>query len=157
MILDVIPAVPIADHQPGDRWQRVGMKMRQYRNEVLIATHDLVSVTQIVEPQYDGTGPITSFLVEQNMPGIISTLTDVVRAGEVIRFKFAGGTEREFADLPSALAAVEHLDTDETVTQNVLILKTIRNSPDGANLENILGASCSADFNANNPLVLTVE
>lgn len=91
------------------------------------------------------------------MPGIVSTLTDVVRSGEIIRFKFAGGTEREFADLPTALAAVEYLDTTEETTQDVLILKTLRNSPDGANLENILGAQCSADFNANSPLVLTVE
>ena len=148
------PAGPFMPPLPSDVFTAVGNSMEQRRGGVLVATYNFGQMprTVLAGVTFINGSSEFAFYREERMPGIISTLVDVVRSGEIIRFRFAGGTEREFADLPTALGAVEYLDVDETTTQDVLILKTLRNSPDGANLENMVGGSCSSDFNADDPL-----
>lgn len=95
------------------------------------------------------------FYQEQVMPGVIETLTSVnIDPSGTIRFGF-DGTELEFTNLAAALESVEGIDTTPSLARQMLVLKTLRNSPDGTNLENMLGGSCSIDFQASTPVVVT--
>lgn len=90
------------------------------------------------------------------MPGQVVTMVDASRgANGVVRFNFSNGTQREFADDAAALEDTKYIDTEPKVLEDALILKTYRNSPDGANLENMVGGSVSSDFTASIPIVLT--
>jgi len=144
---------------PGDVFVEIAGGFEQRRGASLVATFLKKNMTRTAPggPLFIDSSSPFAFYVEEHMPGIVSTLVNVTRSGDAATFHFAGGVSREFSSLAEALGEVEYLDASQVTSQDALILKTIRNSPDGANLENIIGASFSADFNANVPFVLTVE
>lgn len=94
------------------------------------------------------------FFQEIKMPGVIETLNSVQRDGDVLYFNF-DGAQLEFPSIADALNVVGLLDTEAATARHMLILKTLRNSPDGANLETMVGGSCSLDFQAATPVVIT--
>ena len=138
-------------------------KLGHYRNGTKINERTLtLPGPEVSLSPADGT-PVTAgdtltsiyFFKEQKMPGVIETLTKVTKNSTtgVVKFKF-DDVELEFADEAAALAEVSYLDTDPEVVRHMLILKTLRNSPDFTNLENMVGASCSLDLQANVPCAL---
>jgi hypothetical protein len=144
---------------PGDTFAEVTGGWQQKRGAATVATFLRKDMTRTVLTAafFINSAVPFAFYREEHMPGTLVTMTDVARSGEIVRFKFANGTEREFPTLEAAKSAVEYLDSEDTTGEDALILKAIRNSPDGANLETMIGASFSADFNANVPFVLTQE
>lgn len=150
--------------QIGDVLLPVPGKIEHWRNGIKIGERllSLPGPVVAINPE-DGT-PVTAtdtlthlfFFVEKKMPGIIETLTQVTKnqTTGAVHFGF-DDIDREFADEATALAAVEYLDTEGQTAQDILILKTLRKSPDFTNLENMVGGSCSLDMQAIVPVVLT--
>lgn len=149
---------PFDDLQPGDTLEiAANNTIRQKRNGVTIAESQysqpgaLVGVSPIVSP---GTLETFYFFQEYKMPGLIETLVGVQRDGDSLFFNF-DGAQLEFPSIAEALNVVGLLDTDPTTARHMLILKSIRNSPDGTNMETMVGASCSLDFQSATPVVIT--
>lgn len=137
-------------------------------NVVSFIRAGIVVATRIISAESEPV-PIASQSVEsinhvmffrsKPVPGIQATIINAVRNPTTgsIRFDFASGNQREFTGgLEEAINAVSYLDTDVATAEDMLILKTLRRSPDGANLENCIGAQCSCDFNANDEMILTI-
>lgn len=148
---------PPFDHQAGDRYERAGKTVRQVRGGLTVATRAVTEVVPLAAQWHVGGSSVNEFFEEFHMPGVVQTLVDVIKSNAtgVIRFKFADGTEREFPDFEALSAQAAYLDTEGETAQDMLILKTVRNSPDGANLENMVGGSVAIDFSANTPVSLT--
>lgn len=144
--------------QPGDVTRIEGDKLRVYRDELLIDERDLIGGNVLTEPPWDVERVferVYVFVEGPKMPGTIATQTDVIvnQSTGTIRFKFADGSEREFESFAAAVTAVEKYDTSPEVVQDLTILRSLRNSPDGANLETMIGILCASDFTASQPVV----
>ena len=89
------------------------------------------------------------------MPGVMATLTDVNvnQTTGSITFVFADGG-LQFSSIEQILEQLT-FDTDPDFPKKLLILKAIRNSPDGANLSTMVGGTATADFNAATPIIIT--
>lgn len=143
----------------GDQAVVSGSTVTFIRNGAVVGTRTISAASVVVS----GSDSIQSidkvmFFRSVKMPGIQATLTGAVRNNQTgtVRFRFADGSEREFSNFASIASEVEYLDSEVSTAQDALILKTIRRSPDGANLENCVGAQCSIDMNANEELILTI-
>lgn len=152
--------------QVGDEVLQVGSQLTVIRAGVVVATRTLSGIGSVVDGPVQAEQEVSSVLYFRSYPvaGVIVTLIDVIKNNTTgtIRFKFANGSDREFPDFTSILSdassiSIEGIDSTPALAENMLILKTIRNSPDGANLENMIGASVAIDFNANVPVVMTVD
>ena len=99
------------------------------------------------------------FFWRPRMSGQIATLGNVYKntSTGALRFDFGSGTQLEFADYEAAMQATDYIDSTPQLAQDMLIRKTLVNSPDQTNLETCIGAQCSVDAKANVPLVLTIE
>lgn len=73
-----------------------------------------------------------------------------------VTISFSNGVNREYSDIESAKSAVQYLDTQSAVAEDSLILKMFRRSPDGTNLENMVGGAVAINFDADVPFVLTL-
>lgn len=72
-----------------------------------------------------------------------------------VTWNFSNGVSREYGSVEDAKSAVQSLDTQSQLAEDALILKTFRRSPDGTNLENMVGAAVSLNFDADVPFVMT--
>lgn len=98
------------------------------------------------------------FIVQEGpkMPGVIAVNTGVsIGVDGAITFQFSDGESKEFADLTQLYNECKPIDTEVETAKKMICLKAYRNSPDGANLSTMVGASCAIDFNADIPVVLT--
>jgi hypothetical protein len=154
-----LPISPPFVMLPGDTIKLNGSVIEQRRGTVIVATRTYTHPGPSYEP---GTTPAKRtisevyFFEETNMPGKTAVLVDASRnnaTGE-IAFEFSDGSQLTYGSLQNALTAVEYLDSSIDVCHHALILKTIRNSPDGANLENMVGAQFVVDFNADRPCTM---
>ena len=91
--------------------------------------------------------------------GVVATLTDVLKntSTGVLRFRFSNGNEREFTGGAQALSLTDYLDTSPGLAEDILIRKTLVNSPDETNVTTMVGGKCSIDMNANAPVTVTVD
>lgn len=145
--------------QPGDLVQQVGNQLIITRNGQVIATRELSGDSVSVPTAIEAHQVIDKAIFFRSYPvaGIQSTITGAVRnPNGSVMFSFASGSQREFTSVEQALTQVQYLDAEAATAEDMLILKTLRRSPDGANLENCVGAQVSVDFNANEELVLTI-
>lgn len=145
--------------QSGDLVQQVGNQLIVIRGGQVIATRELSGESVSVPTTIEAHQVIDKAIFFRSYPvaGIQATITAATRNpnGSVL-FSFASGSQREFTSIEQALTQVQYLDADASTAEDMLILKTLRRSPDGANLENCIGAQVSADFNANEEIVLTI-
>lgn len=147
--------------QPGDTAIVTGNVVSFLRNGIVVATRVISAESEPVALESQSSESINHVMFFRSKPvaGIQATITNAVRnpSTGAIRFDFASGNQREFTGgLDEAISAVSYLDTDVATAEDMLILKTLRRSPDGANLENCIGAQCSCDFNANDEMILTI-
>jgi len=144
---------------PGDEVRQVGNQLIVLRGGQVIATRDLTAESTSVSVAVDVEQVVTKAIFFRSYPmaGIQATITGAVRnPNGSVMFSFASGSQREFTSVEQALQQVQYLDAEPATAEDMLILKTLRRSPDGANLENCIGAQVSADFNANEEIVLTI-
>lgn len=139
----------------------VGNVLQIWRDGVLIEIRTLTP-GPIVEPSPVAIARTISELFifkETKMPGQNVALTRVQlnQSTGAVTFSFSNGNNREYGSVEDAMNASEiaGLDTSGALAENALILKTFRNSPDGTNLENMVGGSVAVNFNADVPFVLT--
>lgn len=144
---------------PGDVAQIEGDKIRVYHNGNVIAERNLANGKTLTETPWATERVFKSvYVVEEGpkMPGVIATMTDVVvnEGTGAIRFDFSDGTQREFSNRADALDSVQYLDTDVATVQDAAILKSLRNSPDGANLANFVGGTVAFDYSSVQPMLI---
>jgi hypothetical protein len=145
--------------QPGDLVQQIGNQLVVSRGGHVVATRDLSGESVSVASEIDAHQVIDKAIFFRSYPvaGIQATITGAIRnPNGSVMFSFASGSQREFTSVEQALTQVQYLDAEAATAEDMLILKTLRRSPDGANLENCVGAQVSADFNANEEIVLTI-
>jgi len=145
--------------QVGDVVLSDDLTLSVIRGGVVVETRTIGATSAPVDPAVDVAQTVSSLLFFRSfpVPGIIQTCTDVIvnQSTGVVRVKFANGDEREFATFTDMAAAVAYVDSDPELAQDMLIRKLVANSPDGANMENMVGGSISLDFFAATPVVLT--
>lgn len=146
---------------PGDTASISGNQMIVTRNGQVVAVRILTGEAVIVPLGADYQEVIDRVMYFWRAPvaGIVATLTNVVKnlTTGAIRFDFSNGSQREFANGAAAIAETDYLDTSPTIAEDVLIRKTLVNSPDETNLHTVVGGKCSIDMNANNPVTLTID
>jgi len=144
------------ERQPGDVYDFAGGVLKQYRAGNLIAERTLGAGLPFIPGPETGTGLLETvyFFQETKMPGIAETLTDVVQSqpSGIITAKFSGGENIEYPTFADLKTAVEALDTDGDVARKLLLLKLVRSSPDGSNLDALNGSTCTIDGNAATPV-----
>ncbi len=109
MIYKCVPTVPIASHPASDVFTRHGMTMWQYRAGVLIATHTLTSVEKLAASQFIGTGPITSFFVEEGLMSVATLDSVQIPASGPITVNYSDGTSIDYSDRTAIGTAVNEL------------------------------------------------
>ena len=156
-IRKTVVATPFPPDVPGDEFRRAGNVIEMVRAGVVIASRPVVLSTQLVAAERVGPAGIIAFFEEYAMPGQIVTLVAVTKNNTTgsVTFRYSNGDSLEFASWNDAKSAVAYLDTQPLVCEHALVAKTAANSPDGTNIENMVGASMSADFSADVPFVLT--
>lgn len=155
-----VPLTPAAYVPAGTRIIVEGNVLKLVHGQTVIAQQTIVLPGADVS---DGSIPtarqLTSvFIVKEGpkMPGIVAVNTGVaIGVDGSITFSFSDGQSKEFADLAQLAFELSSIDTDVDMAKKMLCLKAYRNSPDGANMTTMVGASCSIDFNADVPVVLT--
>jgi hypothetical protein len=146
---------------PGDVRQIVGNQLLIIRDNTVIATYDLSQSSEPVSLEVFSPELISKLIYfkEKRMSGQIATLTKVTKniTTGALRFDFANGNQIEAADYDQAMAATDYIDSTVQLAQDILIRKTLINSPDQTNLETCIGAQCAIDMAANVPIVLTID
>lgn len=90
------------------------------------------------------------------MPGINVALTGVtVSVAGAVTAKFSDGENIQYADWDALKSTVEHIDTIGQTCRDILLAKTVRRSPDGANKTNMVGGVCAINCEADVPVVVT--
>lgn len=145
----------------GDSCIAVGSVLQVWRDGVLIETRTLTPGPIVSPNPVSSNRTITElfYFKETKMPGQNVALTRVQlnQSTGAVTFSFSNGNNREYGSVEDAMNASEiaGLDSTGALAENALILKTFRNSPDGTNLENMVGGSVAVNFNADVPFVMT--
>lgn len=139
----------------------VGNQVIVSRAGNVVAVRLIVGETETVPPAASQEEILTRVLYFWRPPvaGVVATLTDVLKntSTGVLRFRFSNGNEREFTGGAQAILSTDYLDTSPGLAEDILIRKTLVNSPDETNLTTMVGGKCSIDMNANAPVTVTVD
>jgi hypothetical protein len=147
--------------QAGDVIQQVGSQLIVTRDGQVIATRELtgesVSFTSVVSDSQ----VISSAVFFRSLPvsGVLATLLAPHKnnATGIITFPFSDGDSIELASIEEGMNVTNYLDTNNVIAKHVLIRKTLLNSPDGTDLHTMVGATCSMDCNANQPMSVRID
>ena len=147
--------------QSGDSIRQIGNQLIVTRDGQVIATRELsgesVSVTSII----DDSQVISSAIFFRSLPvsGVLATLLAPHKnnATGIITFPFSDGDSIELASIEEGMTVTNYLDTNNVIAKHVLIRKTLLNSPDGTDLHTMVGATCSMDCNANQPMSVRID
>lgn len=143
--------------QIGDEVIRDGNTITVLRNGTVVAvrTFGPASVAPVVAQQNE---LISSVLFFRSNPvsGQSVVLTGVTESQSgVVTFKFSNGSSREFTEGWSQVGSLlGAMDTDPTLAEDILMLKSFRNSPDGTNKLSMLDVNCAVNFDAGTPIAL---
>lgn len=133
-------------------------------NQLVITRDGAVVATRFIESQ-ESPVPLGAEQVETinhilyfwrpPVQGIIVTLADVTKntANGEISFTFQN-TTRSFSNVAQIRDATDYIDTQDKLAQDILIRKTIINSPDETNLTTMVGKKCAIDIQANVPFTV---
>lgn len=146
--------------QAGDKVIVVGDQVVIVRDGSVIATRHLVGESEPIDNTATEQTLITHTVFWRSVPvpGQLQTMLSAVRnpSTNSIYFRFADGEELEFDSVESALSEVQYLDTEPLIARHALVLKALRNSPDGSNLHTMNGMKCAIDFNALTPFSIDI-
>lgn len=109
------------------------------------------------QPFFFGSAPFNNIFWVKKMPGITNAITAVHRntSTGVVTVAFSSGNSRELQDWNDASQIADGIDSSETLSENILIARSYRMSPDGSNLTTQVGAQCSVNLLADQPIVYT--
>jgi hypothetical protein len=141
----------------GDTWQKDGHYLNQMRGSVVVQTWNLRAMTsqRLTLPATTGE-TISKFYLEQGMPGQTLSITQVRRhEDDSVTFSFSNGDNMTLPSWEIAAESADIVDSDPMFLQRILIGKSYRNDPSGANMVNQVGAQVSANLSANEPIVYT--
>jgi hypothetical protein len=143
---------------PGDVVRVIGNQIVITRGNVVVGTRQLIGESEPVAGLNEAETVYRAiFWRAKPVPGINQVLTEVRKSATtgIITIFFSNGESREYADFETMRAAVEYLDTNNETAQDALVLRLVRRSPEGTDLENQVGSSCSINFDAAVPIVIT--
>lgn len=91
------------------------------------------------------------------MAGQNVTLTRVAHntTTGVVNLFFSNGSIREYSSWTEMVASVGAVDEVSDTAESILLLKAARSSPDGTNMEAMVGAQVSVNGHASQPVVFT--
>lgn len=98
-------------------------------------------------------GSVHSVVYYQETRPMTKTVTNVSVGGTgLVTFKFSDGQSRDVPTHADGVALADTLDVDGNLTENLLIAKAYRHSPDGTDLQAIVGSTATIDTAAANPV-----
>lgn len=157
MIVTYTPAT--IDLHPGDTFVEVAGGWQQKRGATLVATFLRINMARAIlaAPVFINSSTRFAFYKEEQMAGQNIAMTAVAKDDSTgsITYSFSNGAEKEFASFAAVKDSVAYIDTTPDVAIDTLIAKSVKNSPDGTNLENMVGASMAINLSADIPFVLT--
>lgn len=149
---------PPFQHQVGDEYARIGNTYKQIRNNAVIDSRTVATPAILTAQFHFGTSTVTELLEEYHMPGVTATLVDVnVAASGSITYDFSDGASLEYPNLPAVAELADSIDATPDLCRKLLITKSFRDSPDGANLTNQVGATVTIDGNASIPVQFSLN
>lgn len=147
--------------QPGDSVQQIGHQLIVTRDGNVVATRDLTGESASAPTTVTESQVVSSAIFFRSLPvaGVLATLLSPSRnnATGIITFPFSDGDSIEIASIEEGMSATNYLDTNNIIAKHVLIRKTLLNSPDGTDLHTMVGATCSMDCNANQPMSVRID
>jgi hypothetical protein len=147
--------------QVGDTVQVIGNQVIVTRGSNVVATRFMTGEVETVPLGAEQNEVLdrVMFFWRPKMPGVVATQLPPRKntTTGAITFPYSDGNELEFSSGQQALDATAYLDTDNTVAKHFLIRKTLLNSPDETNLTTMVGATCTIDCNATQPVSVTTE
>lgn len=161
--LETTPQIPVAAVQAGDRFEinhTTGV-VSLIRAGVVHSTYasDYPGTNQgefPPEPPHDGyRRPL--YAKEKPVAGQNVSMTGVMENATTgaVTLKYSNGNQSEYASWDDVGALADQLDATPEFAERLLAAKAYRNSPDGSNKVNQVGASVSVNANADFPVVYT--
>lgn len=143
--------------QVGDEVLRHGNTITVIRGNVVVATRT-IGQAQVASTsaQFNETVSSVVFFRSHPVAGqsvVLNRVTENATTG-VITFIYADGTGVEYpswADVGSLLGV---MDQQPELAQQIIALKSFRNSPDGANKTTMVDVQCAVNFDAGTPIAL---
>lgn len=143
----------------GDLVQQVGNQIVVIRNGQVVSTAN-ISATTTVQPTAASHPDVINHVVffrSNPVPGqsvVLQGVSENQNTG-VVTFAFSNGNSREFSggwsDVGSQLGV---MDQDSVLAENILMLKSYRNSPDGTDKLTMVDVNCAVNFDAGTPIAL---
>ena len=144
----------------GDTITHVGNQIVVTRSGVVVETRTIGALAAVSETVAESQ-TITSaiFLRMRPVSGVVATLIDVSKntSTGAITGLFSDGNSLEFANGAQIMSETDYIDTDNVLCKHVLMRKTMLNSPDETNLTTMVGATCTVDCNATQPMSVRVD
>ena len=150
-----IEVTPPLNRQPGDVYEFTDGVLQQYRDGDLIEERMLGPGVPFTPGVETGTGLLsTVYFFKARKTMAVATATNVTLAASgTLRYDFSDGSQRELAGgVVDAIALADALDSNVELAQNLIIAKSVRHSPDGTALADIIGSSCTIDTAAATPI-----
>lgn len=137
-------------HQGGDVYAREGFTIRQIRNGAIVDTRTTVG-TVLTAQVHVGDSQVTTFFEE--MGPVTKTVTNVgVGAGTEVVFTFSDGNQRAVGSHALGVELANEFDADAAMAERALIAKAYRHSPDGTDIDAIIGSTITVDSYAETPI-----
>lgn len=141
---------------PGDEVKLAGGMLQVWNGNTIISTFPVTLGPQTsIGPAAESRTIHTLFLVEEvKMPGVTSAITGAERnpnGSIVVHFS---SNNREFGSFEELMSTVASLDTTTELAEDILLMKLVQRSPDGSNLENMNGGSCTVNRDAAEPVTV---
>jgi hypothetical protein len=161
--LEPTPPIPVGSVQAGDTFviDQTTHEVLHRRGMSIVGIHATNWPGTLLpdpppEPPHDGFRRVY-YEKEKPMPGQNVSMTGVMENSTTgaVTLKYSNGTNSEYASWADVGALADSVDANSEFAEKILAAIAYRNSPDGTNKENQVGASLSVNVAANVPVVYT--
>lgn len=145
----------------GDVCVQDGNTIHFIRNNVVIASRQIVG--QAVAAPIAAANPesVNSvvFFWRAPMSGVVATALPprIDSATGIVTFPFTDGQDVQYPSITEAITQTDFIDTDNTLAKQMLIRMMCKRSPDGTNLHQLVGATCTIDALANQIVSVAID
>lgn len=143
--------------QVGDQVIRDGNTITVIRGNQVVATRTIGQAqVAITAAQYAETVSSVVFFRSNPVAGqsvVLSRVSENTTTGEIL-FRFADGSEIGYENWQAVGTQLGSMDQSPELAQQIIALKSFRNSPDGANKTTMVDVQCAVNFDAGTPIAL---
>ena len=143
--------------QVGDEVIRDGNTITVIRGNVVVATRT-IGQAQVAATAAQFDESVSSIIFYKGNPVagqsvVLNRVTENATTG-VITFHYADGSGVEYPNWAAVGQQLGVMDQQAELAQQIIALKSFRNSPDGSNKTTMVDVQCAVNFDAGTPIAL---